>query len=172
MVSGQVRNAYQKSECEAKIHPVKLIHMLYERGVAHLQKAEEALLVKDAKVRGENLGKVIAIITELNASIKEDDEGEAAQFLRGLYSAILIELPKVSVSGDVEKIRKAIGYLQGLKELWEKTAMKEAGLTGRSTITPEDVSLTREKDEGTVAGDKKYGTVQQKPLMQSLSVAI
>ena len=64
-------------------------------------------------------------MTELNASIKSDDDSEAARFLRGLYRAILLELPKVSVSGDVKILRQARTYLERLKEIWEQTAMAE-----------------------------------------------
>jgi len=129
MNAARVRNAYQKSEAQAEIHPVKLIHLMYERVLTHLDQAEQGLLQKNVKLRGENLSKAIAIISELNAAIKENDNTEAADFLRGLYSAILVELPKVSISHDVEIIRQTSRYIQKLKSVWEETAMKEAGLS-------------------------------------------
>ena len=128
MNTARVRNVYQQSESQGKIHPVKLIHMLYERLLDHLAIAEEGVLDNDIKKRGESLSKAIAILTELNVSIKEDDETEAAQFLHGLYSAILAELPKVSVDNDVNIVRQSASYIQRLKEIWEQTAMKEADI--------------------------------------------
>lgn len=133
MNAARVRNAYQKSEAQAEIHPVKLIHLMYERVLTHLDLAEQGLLQKDVKLRGENLSKAIAIITELNAAIKEADNTEAAAFLRGLYSTILIELPKVSISHDVEIIRQASRYIQELKKIWEETALAEAGFSKNGT---------------------------------------
>jgi len=129
MYTAKARSAYQRSEAQAQIHPVKLIHLLYERVLVHLELAEQGVIAKDAKVRGENLSKAIAIISELNASIKENDESEAAGFLRGLYSTILVELPKVGLSGDVEIVRLSHRYINRLREIWEATAMAEAGLT-------------------------------------------
>jgi|GEM_PF-663508 len=129
MNAARVRNAYQKSEAQAEIHPVKLIHLMYDRVLTHLNLAEQGLLQKDVKLRGENLSKAIAIMSELNAAIKEDDNTEAADFLRGLYSAILVELPKVAISQDVEIIRRSARYILKLKSVWEETAMKEAGLS-------------------------------------------
>ena len=129
MNTAKARTAYQQSEAQANIHPVKLIHLLYERVLIHLDLAEQGVRQGDAKARGENLSKAIAIISELNASIKDSDASEAAAFLRGLYSAILIELPKVGITGDPEAIRQAHRYLDRLRELWEATAMREAGLT-------------------------------------------
>lgn len=127
MNSAQMRNAYRQTEAQAKIHPVKLIHMMYERTLVHLEKAREGCKKNDPRLRGENLGKSIAIITELNASVKEDDNSEAASFLRGLYGAILTELPKASVSGDGQIVKQAYAYIQRLKDIWEDTAMVEAG---------------------------------------------
>lgn len=132
MQTAKIRTAYQTSEAQAQIHPVKLIHLLYERVLVHLELAEQGALSKNAKDRGENLSKAITIISELNASIKDGDDSDAAGFLRGLYSAILVELPKVSITGDVEIIRKSLRYLNQLRDIWESTAMAEAGLTVHS----------------------------------------
>lgn len=127
MNAARMRNAYKHSEAQSQIHPVKLIHKMYERILAHLGEAEKGVVRKDPRVRGENLGKAIALITELNASIKEDDSSEAAIFLRGLYGAILTELPKVSITGDTGIIKQTSKYLMRLKEIWEQTAMRENG---------------------------------------------
>ncbi|MBU4263861.1 MAG: flagellar protein FliS [Proteobacteria bacterium] len=125
MNSTQACLAYRQSGIKAKIHPVKLIAMMYERALVHLELAEEGVIEKEPQKRGEHLGKAIAIITELYASVKEGDESDAAVFLRGLYSAILVELPKVSVSGDVGILQQARRYIERLKEIWEQTALKE-----------------------------------------------
>jgi len=127
MVGKKVLDAYRATEKQAEIQPAKLIHMLYERVLVHLELAEEGIWEKAPKKRGENLGKAIAIITELQASIKSEDHSDAAQFLRGLYGAILIELPRVSVSQDVKILRRARTYLERLKQIWEETAMRESG---------------------------------------------
>ena len=132
MVGQKVLDAYRTTEKQAEISPVKLIHMLYERVLVHLELAEEGIREQTPKKRGENLGKAIAIISELQASIKSEDHSEAAQFLRGLYGAILVELPKVSVSQDVKVLRQARAYLERLKGIWEETAMQESGVAQTS----------------------------------------
>jgi len=130
MVGQKALDAYRTTEKQAEIQPVKLIHMLYERVLVHLELAEEGIRGKSPKKRGENLGKAIAIITELQASIKSEDHSEAAQLLRGIYGAILAELPKVSVSQNVKILRQAHAYLARLKEIWEETAMLEGAEHG------------------------------------------
>ncbi len=131
MNTAKVRNAYAQSESQSKIHPVKLIYMMYERLLVHLEVTREAIKQNDFKTRGENLGKAIALLTELNASIKEGDDSEAASFLRGLYSAILTELPKVAVENDVQVLKQSMLYVSRLKEIWEETAMREYDLVAK-----------------------------------------
>ena len=98
---------------------------MYERTLVHLDMAMKGIENSNPQLRGENLGKAIAIIAELNASVKEDDESEVAQFLRGLYNAILVELPKAAVNNDEQIIQQTISYISRLKEIWEETAMAE-----------------------------------------------
>ena len=138
MTSAQARQAYKKTEKMATIHPVKLIHLMYERVLAHLDIIIEAIDEKNVLKRGEHLGKVIAIITELNASIKKEDDSEAAGFLRGLYTAILVELPKVSIDNNRETAIKTRTYMLRLMEIWEQTAMREHGLFDSAEQAPVD----------------------------------
>lgn len=172
MTSAQARNAYRRTEKMAAIHPVKLIHLMYERIIAHLDLVVEGIDQGNAMKRGENLGKVIAIITELNASIKSEDQSEAAAFLRGLYNSILVQLPKVSVKNDKDIAIKARKYMQQLMEIWEQTAMRENGLlegkqpvkqavperpgAAEVAVAKEDLSAVRKTDVKVAAGNVSF----------------
>ncbi|MDZ7642219.1 MAG: flagellar export chaperone FliS [Desulfurivibrio sp.] len=133
MYSRQGVQAYRRNEVSANVHPVKLVHMMYERVLTHLRFAEEAIGEGDVRKRGENLSKAIALIAELNAAVNSEDKSEAASFLRGLYGAILVELPQASVNNDVEILRQAGRYISELKKVWEETAMRENGLDERQS---------------------------------------
>jgi flagellar protein FliS len=108
--------------------PEKLIHLLYERALQHLHYAGEGIEEQNPQKRGENLGKAITFVTELNASLDMEKGGEVAVFLRGLYEAILVELSKVSATNDIEVIKRACRYLKTLKDIWEQTVMKETAV--------------------------------------------
>jgi len=185
MNSARVRSAYQQSEAQGQIHPVKLIHLMFERVLTHLELVEEGVVKDDAKLRGENLSKAIAIISELNVSIKEGDDSEAAEFLRGLYSSILLELPKVAAENDVKIVKQAARYLEKLKEVWEETALVEAGLVGDredSDVTKNDSSeeieaalQQKSAPEKLKTSPKDYGAKAVSPtpaFVQGLSVSI
>ncbi len=170
MEASRARGAYKQSDMQSDIHPVKLIHVMYERVIAHLELAGEGIRDHDPQKRGENLGKAIAIITELNASIREDDETEAAQFLRGLYGAILAELPKVSLSEDVKILKQAHTYCCRLKEIWEQTAMRENGL---SKERAKESRPPQQRDEAVKPSGSKYDASSVKfKASNGLSVAI
>ncbi|MBI5559001.1 MAG: flagellar export chaperone FliS [Deltaproteobacteria bacterium] len=163
MNSLHARNAYRQSEAQSKIHPVKLIHLMYERTLVHLDKAMAGIAGKDPKKRGEHLGKAIAIIAELNASVKEDDNSEAALFLRGLYGAILLELPKAAINNDAQILGQTFSYIKRLKEIWEETAMKE--MLAQQKGSAKDDTLAR-------ASEERYAESEPKAALQGVSFSI
>ncbi|MEW6426638.1 MAG: flagellar export chaperone FliS [Thermodesulfobacteriota bacterium] len=147
MTSAQVKNAYRRSETMGNIHPVKLIHLIYGRVITHLDLVVEAIDGGSTSKRGENLGRAIALITELNASIRQEDESEAASFLRGLYTSILVELPKIAISNDRGIALQARKYIVRLMEIWEETAMRENGLI-EEPVLAKPVGQTRLPQQG------------------------
>ena len=158
MVSSQAENAYQQTVMQTKIHPVELIHMLYERVLVHLELAEAAILKDQPLNRGEHLSKAIAIVTELYVSVKPD-ESEASQFLLGLYEAILAELPKVGTSKDVEVLRRSHRYLKQLKEVWEDVAMQEQGFVPQSKAGSTSHAVdSHEKPESAIIKEGNVGS--------------
>jgi flagellar protein FliS len=101
----------------------QLIHTLYKAALERLNLAKEGIKENNVQKRGENLSKAIAIVSELNASVDATMTDESTVFLRGLYAAILAELPKVSLTNDVTILERSHGYLSKLKEIWETQVM-------------------------------------------------
>jgi len=163
MTSAQAHLAYRQSEGQAKIHPVKLIYLMYERTLVHLFQAEEGMREKNPKKRGENLGKAIAIIAELNASVKEDNNSESARFLKGLYGTILTELPKTAVFDDLEILQQSRRYIQRLKEIWEQTALRE--------INQEESGRKMNIESRDVSG-QVFNSLPEDAAVRSVSVSI
>ena len=126
MVHGNALNSYYKAQVYDGIDPKKLILMLYDGAIKRIVLAREGIKNADPKQRGENLGKAIAIISELHASLDEKNKTEEINFLRSLYAAMLVELPKVSVSEDVETLDRTEKYLTELKRIWVTTVMGTA----------------------------------------------
>lgn len=103
--------------------PEQLILLLYKGALSRIRLAREGIKENNIKKKGGNLSKAIAIISELNASVYSKMENESTRFLRGLYTAILAELPKVSLNNDLNTLDRAEKYIIRLKEIWENDVM-------------------------------------------------
>ncbi len=136
MVYKNALNSYQKAQLYDEMDPNKLIFLLYEGAVKRIKLAKKGVINDDPKLRGENLGKAIAIVSELNASLDDSIKTEEILFLKGLYTSMLVELPKVAVSNDIKTLDRAERYLTELKKIWKTTVMNGAatktGLTGHT----------------------------------------
>ncbi len=126
MVHGNALNSYQKAQVYDEMDPNKLILMLYDGAIRRIILARDGLNEENPQKRGENLGKAIAIIAELNACLDENIKTEEIAFLRGLYRAMLTELPKVSVTKDVLILDRAEKYLNELKKIWVTTVVNSS----------------------------------------------
>lgn len=116
-------SAYRTTEVSTVTDPKKLIQMLYDGALRFLEKARVGTEQRDARLRGENLGKAIDIITELNASLDVEKGGETAEYLRSLYLYMIVELPKANVTHDTAIIIRSMNYIRELKRLWEERVM-------------------------------------------------
>lgn len=123
------RNAHYEG-----MDPKRLILMLYDGALQHIRFAREAIQAGNVQKRGESLSKVIAIVSELNASLDSRYQDEPIRFLRGLYAAILAEMPKVSITNDTSILDRTEAYIEQLKSIWTTTVMK--------TKTGESVDMT------------------------------
>jgi len=128
-------NTYLNNHYEG-MTPENLIHLLYKGALKHLKCAREGIIEKSPKKRGEHLSKVIAIVSELNASIDQTMNDDSTRFLRGLYTSILTELPKVSLTNEVKTVDIAYSYLEKLNEIWETQVLNNPGEKSSALTKP------------------------------------
>lgn len=115
-------NKYLTNHYEG-MEPEQLILLLFKGALTRIELSRQGIQEKNIQKRGENLSKVIAIVSELNASIAPEMNDENTRFLRGLYGAILAELPKVSMTNDTRILDRTEKYLTRLKDIWETDVM-------------------------------------------------
>ncbi|MFH1155859.1 MAG: flagellar export chaperone FliS [Pseudomonadota bacterium] len=118
-------NQYLTTHYEG-MSPEQLIQLLYKGALEHINHAIEGMKENNLKKRGEHVSKVIAIISELNSSVDPTVKDDSIEFLRGLYNAILLELPKVSLNNDMGILMLTRSYITQLKTIWENDVMKSA----------------------------------------------
>lgn len=164
MAAQQQINSYLSNHYES-MSPEQLILMLYKGALSRLKLAREGIMENDIPKKGENISKAIAIISELSASVDTSMNDESTLFLRGLYKAILEELPKANLNNDIDVLNKSAKYISGLKEIWEKDVMG----------TTQKVKTTTVKASKPVNGTKQpfsgsYGNPGIEKKFQSFSV--
>jgi len=115
-------NIYLNKHYEG-MEPEQLILLLYKGALDRIRLTKEGIRENNIQKRGENLSKVIAIISELNLAVNPEMQDESTRFLRGLYSAILAELPKVSLNNNLQILNRTDAYITKLKEIWENDVM-------------------------------------------------
>ncbi len=128
MAPTQQVNAYLNAHYEG-MSPEQLILMLYNGALSRLRLVKDGINEGNIKKKGENLSKVIAIVSELHACVDATMTDESTQFLIGLYQSILNELPKVTISNDMKTVDMTIDYIAELKRIWETTVM------GKQTVS-------------------------------------
>lgn len=99
----------------------KLILMLYDACIKNLFQARNAVMENNRVRRGETLSKAIDILSELFSSVQ--GETEQAKFLRGIYTAMMLELPKVNLTNDTKTLDLAIKYVAQLRSIWKEQVM-------------------------------------------------
>lgn len=158
MVASNAYNSYRNSQAYDGMDPKELILLLYKEALKRIRLAREGIIENRPGKRGEHLGRAIAIVSELNSSLDSCIDTEEINFLRGLYRAILAELPKVSLTNDVKILDTAFGYISKLKEIWEKDVMgKEA--PGQQPNSIAGLQSAKGYDPG-VTSKISYGSIQ------------
>ena len=140
------------------MNPEQLILMLYKGALFRLQLVKQGIEEKNIQKRGENLSKVIAIVAELNASINPDMTDNSTNFLRGLYSAILMELPKVSLTNDIKIINQVERYISKLKDIWENDVIGKKAAPLQNSLQKTNPKMEQQKRSflGMLSGDSNY----------------
>ena len=96
--------------------------MLFEGGLARLAQAKGALERGQTSLKGELLGKAIAIIGGLREGLDHQKGGEIAANLDSLYEYMVSRLVEANVNNDVALVDEVAGLLREVKTGWDGIA--------------------------------------------------
>ncbi|HLD68023.1 MAG TPA: flagellar export chaperone FliS [Pseudomonas sp.] len=103
----------------ADASPHRLIQMLMEGGLSRLAQARGALERGQTALKGELIGKVIAIVGGLRAGLNLEQGGEIAANLDGLYEYMMLRLVHANVQNDGATLEEVAGLLRNIKSSWD-----------------------------------------------------
>lgn len=102
--------------------PHRLIQMLMEGGLSRMAQARGALERGQTALKGELIGKSIAIIGGLRAGLDAQKGGELADRLDALYEYMMVRLSDANLKNDVAALDEVVGLLREVKSGWDAIA--------------------------------------------------
>lgn len=105
----------------------KILLMLYEGVLSAVRIAKRGIEEKNPKLKGENISKVLAILTELDCALDREKGGELAENLSVLYCYLMDRLTVANVKNDPEVLEEVERLLGELYEGFNGAAKKSDG---------------------------------------------
>jgi flagellar protein FliS len=107
-------NAYRQTEIQSRT-PLELVVMLHDGALRHLRAAKAAIERRDIRARKESVGRLLAILAELQNTLDVERGGDIATSLDELY-AFMIRRTMDSVSnnqaGPLSEVERVIVTLR------------------------------------------------------------
>lgn len=116
---------YQTVNTQAQVFdasPHRLIQMLMEGGLTRLAQAKGAIERGQLTLKGDVLGKAIAIIGGLRSSLDLQNGGELALNLDSLYDYMVRRLSLANSSNDPALVEEVSSLLRQIKSGWDGIA--------------------------------------------------
>jgi flagellar protein FliS len=92
----------------------EILLMLYEDALIAIRIAQRGIEEKNPKLKGENISKVLAILTELGCALDMEKGGELAANMAALYRYAINRLVTANIKNDLEplvEVERLIGEL-------------------------------------------------------------
>ena len=105
----------------------QLIEMLLKGALDKIAAAKGFMARNEWSAKGEIIGKTIAILQELRASLNHEAGGTMARDLDNLYDYIIRALLTANAENDTRKLDEATTLLSDIYESWIKIPMDARG---------------------------------------------
>ena len=116
---------YQSVNNQAQIidaSPHRLIQMLMEGGLSRMAQAKGALERGQTSLKGELIGKAIAIVGGLREALDAEKGEELAVKLDALYEYMMVRLSEANLKNDTAALEEVMGLLREVKSGWDAIA--------------------------------------------------
>ncbi len=120
MQYGNAAGAYQRNSI-LNASPEKLVVLMYDGAIQHLERARIGLRSPSQQYSsnvGMSLGKALAIISELRATLDHERGGEIAANLDRLYDYCVEQISATNIERRPDPIEAPIEVMKTLREGW------------------------------------------------------
>jgi flagellar protein FliS len=112
---------YRKAMANRTESKAEILLMLYEGALISLRIARRGIKEKNPKLKGENISKVLAILTELDCALDRENGGDLAEKMSALYGYMMNRLTTANIKNDpkaLEEVKQLLGELyEGFKQI-------------------------------------------------------
>jgi flagellar protein FliS len=116
-------NAYRHSAGNAVLSKDQILIRLYQGMIKFVSLAKRGIEMKSPKVRGENISKTMAILTELECALDKDAGGELSETLSDLYRYMIGRLTVANIENDISAINEVETIIIDLSDGFSGAAM-------------------------------------------------
>jgi flagellar protein FliS len=102
--------------------PEQLVVMLFDGALRFSRRAVNAFEAGQLPQATQAIGRVTAIVNELNATLDTEAGGEIARNLRSIYGFINRHLLEAVRTGDPDRVRQSMGLLAELREAFSEAS--------------------------------------------------
>ena len=110
-------NRYKKNKVLLS-DPGEILLALYDGAIKFCKQARIAIETNNPAQKGQKIGSVTAILTELSATLDHDRAPELCDNLARLYDYLIDRLQTASTQMDVSALDEVTVHLQKLRETW------------------------------------------------------
>jgi len=116
MYQGNV-NRYKQNKVMLS-SPGEILLALYDGAIRFCRQARVAIEQKNPAEKGQKIGSVMAILTELSATLDHDQAPDLCENLARLYDYLIDRLQFASINLDTEALDEVTKHLERLRETW------------------------------------------------------
>lgn len=113
-------NAYKQNAVNSVISKEKLLMKLYDGSLNFLALAKRGMKADNPRIKGENITKVLNIVTELDCALDMDVGGEMAENLSNLYRHIMFTLIDANLKNDIPAVENVEHIIREIKAGFEE----------------------------------------------------
>ncbi len=119
--------------------PAKLVFLLYEKAIACLREACNAIDSAEVEKRWRANNRAIEIVSHLWSTLDTERGGNISKNLGVLFPYMITRLAEVDVHNDTASAEEVIGLLEPLRDSWRDLSRKNTG--GDAGPSAEDVAV-------------------------------
>ena len=123
--AGRGLDSYRQTQAQSRT-PVELVVMLYDGALRFMAAARAAIERRDIPARREALSRTLAIISELQSTLKLEEGGELAASLDALYGYANLQLLEAAARNDVKPVDEVRRVFEILRDAWGQIAAPAA----------------------------------------------